>query len=91
MTRLVTSDWPSIWGRNAELRHNWVSESLNISYHTRLVKTGSRSLTIEAGNPWRRTMLVKKAVATVVAEYGCPSAMKWPYMEKRSTTISTID
>jgi hypothetical protein len=55
------------------------------------VKTGSRSLTIEAGNPWRRTMLVKKAVATVVAEYGCPSAMKWPYMEKRSTTISTID
>jgi hypothetical protein len=91
MTWLVTLDWPSVWGRNAELRHNWVPKSLNISCHTRLVKTGSRSLTIKAKNLWRRTMLVKKAVATVVTEYGCPSAMKWPYLEKRSMTVSTTN
>jgi hypothetical protein len=36
------------------------------------VNTGSRSLTMDSGNPCRRTMSVKKARATDVAVYRCP-------------------
>jgi hypothetical protein len=32
-----------------------------------LVKTGSRSLTMELGNPWSQTISAKKACATEVA------------------------
>ncbi|WVZ93025.1 LOW QUALITY PROTEIN: hypothetical protein U9M48_039048 [Paspalum notatum var. saurae] len=52
-----------------------------------LVKTGSRSQTMDAGIPWRRTISLKKARATKAAVYGCDSKMKWAYLEKRSTTV----
>jgi hypothetical protein len=61
------------------------------SRHTLPVKTGSRSLTMEAGNPWRRTTPSKNARATETAVYGCPNGMKWAYLEKRSTTVRMTD
>jgi hypothetical protein len=44
----------------------------NNSFHMPLVKIGSRLVTIDDGIPWRRTMLSKKALPTIAAEYGCP-------------------
>jgi hypothetical protein len=46
----------------------------------------SQSMTIEDGNPCRRTMPAKKARATNAAVYGWPSGMKCAYFEKQSTT-----
>jgi hypothetical protein len=43
------------------------------------------------GRPWSLTTSEKKIDATVSAEYGCQRAMKWVYMEKRSTTDGMTD
>jgi hypothetical protein len=37
------------------------------------------------------TISSKKAFATDAAEYGCPKAIKCPYLENRSTIVRTID
>jgi hypothetical protein len=67
MMRFVISDWVSNCGWNAELVRSVVPQRRNNSFHIVLVKTGSRSLTINAGSPWRWTICSKKAVATDVA------------------------
>jgi hypothetical protein len=36
-------------------------------------------------------MSSKKARATVTIVYGCRRAIKWAYLEKRSTTVRTAD
>jgi hypothetical protein len=63
-----------------------VPVSRNKSFHSVLVNTGSRSLTMDSGTPWSLTMVSKNALATVVAEYEWPRAMKWAYFKNRSTT-----
>jgi hypothetical protein len=70
MMLLVTSDCPSVCGRNAELMRSYVPDNRNISHHTLLVNTGSRSLTMDIGRPWSLTTWSKNALATVSAEYG---------------------
>jgi hypothetical protein len=89
--RLVTSDWPSVYGWNAVLIHNLTPERVNSSFQNVLVKTGSRSLTMEHGMPWSLTMLSKNAWATDTAMYGWPSGMKWAYLENLFTTVMTTD
>jgi hypothetical protein len=44
---------------------------------------------MELGNPWRRTMPSKKALATEMAVYGWLKAIKWAYFEKRSRLVET--
>ncbi|KAF0929651.1 hypothetical protein E2562_023005 [Oryza meyeriana var. granulata] len=61
------------------------------SRQNRDVKTGSRSETMDRGMPWRRTMSVKNAWATVSAVYGCARGRKWQYLLKRSTTERMTD
>ena len=51
-------------GWNAELIRSCTPAILNKSRQTWPVSTGSRSLTIDSGRPWRRTMSLKKARAT---------------------------
>jgi hypothetical protein len=68
-----------------------VPESRKSFCHTRLVKIGSRSLTIEDGRPWSRTTCWKNAAATEVAEYGWPRAMKCAYLDRRSITVKITD
>jgi hypothetical protein len=46
---------------------------------------------MDSGTPWSRTIVSKKAVATVVAEYGWLRATKWAYLENRSTTVKMTD
>ena len=60
--------------------------SLMSSRQNSEVNTGSRSETTDCGMPWRRTMSVKNAWATVSAVYGCANGMKWQYLLNRSTT-----
>jgi hypothetical protein len=83
MTLLTTSDWPSVWGWKAVLMRRVTPAIRNKSRHTLPVKTGSRLLTIEDGNPCSRTTPSKKARATEAAVYGWLSVMKWAYFEKR--------
>jgi hypothetical protein len=83
MILLVILDWLSIWGWNAELVQSLVPVSLNNSFHSVLVNTGSRSLTMDFDTPWSLTMVSKKALATVIAEYGWPMARMWAYLENR--------
>lgn len=51
-----------------------------------LVKTLSRSETIEEDTPWSLTMLSQKALATCAAVNGCFSGTKWANLVKWSTT-----
>ena len=67
IVRLVTSDCPSVCGWNAELMSSLTPARRNSSAQKLLVKTGSRSLTMDVGKPWRRTMSVKNARATDAA------------------------
>jgi hypothetical protein len=64
MDLFTASDWPSVCGWNVVLSHKVTPTSLNSSRQMLLVKTGSRSLTIDSGKPWRRTMSMKNARAT---------------------------
>jgi hypothetical protein len=91
MTLLTTSDWPSVWGWKAVLMQRVTPAIRNKSRHALPVKTGSRSMTIEDGNPCSRTTPSKKARATEAAVYGWLSAMKWAYYEKRSMTVRMTD
>jgi hypothetical protein len=68
MILLVTSDWQSVCGRNAELVQSLVPVRRNNSVHMLLVKMGSQSLTIDIGMPWSRMMPLKNALATDAAE-----------------------
>jgi hypothetical protein len=88
---LVTSDWPPVWGWKAELISSFTPTSWKSSFQNVLVNTGSRSLTMEHNIPWRRTMLSKKAIATVETEYGWLNGMKWANFENLSTMVKTID
>jgi hypothetical protein len=65
--------------------------SLNNSFHNILVNTGPRSLRMDSGTPWSLTMVSKKALVTVVAEYEWPRVRKWVYLENWSTTIRITD
>jgi hypothetical protein len=62
---------------------------LSVSVQNVLVKTRSRSLTMEHVMSWSLTMLSKKTLVMETTVYGWPSGMKWVYMEKWSTTIRT--
>ena len=46
---------------------------------------------MEHGRLWSLTISSKKAFATETAMWGWPTAMKWPYFENQSTTVSTTD
>jgi hypothetical protein len=61
--------------------------SRNNSFHSVLVNTGSRSLTMDSGTPWSLKMVSKNALANVIAEYGWSRAMKWAYFKNQSTTV----
>jgi hypothetical protein len=64
-------------------------ERVNSFVQKVLVKTGSRSLTMEHGMPWSLTMLLKNVRATATAVYGWPKGMKWAYLGNLSTTVRT--
>ncbi|WVZ57692.1 LOW QUALITY PROTEIN: hypothetical protein U9M48_008045 [Paspalum notatum var. saurae] len=89
IVQLVTSDWPSVCGWKAVLMRSLTPDILNRSHQTALVNTGSRSLTMDAGRPWRRTIWLKNALAG--GRSGCPKAMKWAYLEKRFKTVRMTD
>jgi hypothetical protein len=91
MILFTTSDWPSIYGWKAVLMRSVMPASLKRSCHTLPVNTGSRSLTIDVGNPCNRTMPSKKVRVTDAAVYGCSRGMKWAYLENRSTTVRMTD
>jgi len=65
MVLLTASVWPSIWGWNAELNLSITSASLNKSRHMCPVKSGSRSLIIEAGIPCSHTISEKNSLARI--------------------------
>ena len=67
MIRLTAFDWPSVCGWKAVLIRCFIPASLKRSRQRLVVKTGSRSLMMEVGKPWRRTMPLKKARATDAA------------------------
>lgn len=56
VTLLVTSDCPSVCGWKAELMCSFTLAKRDNSLQNALVKTVSRSLTMEHGNPWRHTI-----------------------------------
>ncbi|KAG2561917.1 hypothetical protein PVAP13_8KG216601 [Panicum virgatum] len=64
MVLFTASDWLSVCGWNAVLIRSCTPTILNMSRQMCPVKTGSLSLTIDVGNPCRRTMSLKKALAT---------------------------
>jgi hypothetical protein len=74
-----------------ELVQCLVLVSLNNSFHNVLVNTGSRSLRMDSGTPWSLTMVSKKALVTVVAEYEWPRVRKWVYLENWPATIRITD
>jgi hypothetical protein len=88
---LVASNCPSDCGWNTHDSCSLMTARENNSCQKCLVKTGSRSLTMELGTPWSFIMLSKKAWATVVVVYGCPDGMKWAYFKNRSTAIRITD
>jgi hypothetical protein len=67
---LTASDCPSVWGWNAVLIRSLTPANLKSSRQMLLVKTRSRSLTMDSGNLRRRTMSMKNARATEDAVYG---------------------
>jgi hypothetical protein len=70
---------------------SWTPDRRKSSVQNVLVKTGSRSLTMEHGMPWSLTMLSKKTLARETAVYGWPNGRKWLYLEKQLTTVRTTD
>jgi hypothetical protein len=68
MILLVTSDWLSVCGQNAELVQSLVLVRWNNSVHMLLVKMGPRSLTIDVGMPWSQMMPPKNALAMDATE-----------------------
>lgn len=46
---------------------------------------------MDVGVLCRQTISSKNTRATDSAVYGCPSGMKWAYLEKRSTTVRMTD
>jgi len=51
--QLVTSDWPSVCDRNAELRRSLTPARVKKFVQSLLVNTGSLSLTMEQGRQCR--------------------------------------
>jgi hypothetical protein len=64
----VASDWSSLYRWNADNILSLMSVSSNNSRQNKLVNAMSQSLTIELGMSCKRTMLSKKALATVVTK-----------------------
>ncbi|WVZ89674.1 hypothetical protein U9M48_036047 [Paspalum notatum var. saurae] len=86
---LVASNCPSDCGWKAEDMLSLTHDKRNNSCQKPLVNMGSRSLTIEVGNPWERTMSAKKTWAMNVAVYGWPKAMKCANLENDRLAVHT--